>query len=263
MSFGDFCHYFSRVQICRNRDDWSYSHFRAEHPKGSSSIMRLVVPEDSTQYITVSQLDKRCFPRGDKYDYSSARLVIARAKEDGTLDYMTGKMKVERDMWEQVYFEAGDYLVYVEVDWVTEETNDFVVSSYGPVEAVWIRDEKADHPKFLQEVYMSCARKHGKVQTFESDGAPECYKYSQMCAEGYGYTFFENKTEDATIKEIVTYTKFEGLELIKPYKGSGYEVQVKPGDQKIILLRQTVPYGYSLSFSYSSNIIFSPEALKK
>jgi hypothetical protein len=40
-----------------------------------------------------------------------------------------------------------------------------------------------------------------------------------MCPEGYGYNYFENFSEDATIREIVTYTRFEGLELVKPFEG--------------------------------------------
>lgn len=41
-----------------------------------------------------------------------------------------------------------------------------------------------------------------------------------MCQEGYGYVYFENMTEDATLKESVTYTRFENLELVKPFKGT-------------------------------------------
>ena len=78
-----------------------------------------------------------------------------------------------------------------------------------------IRDEKNEHMTFLEEVYKSCAKKNGKMDSYESFGAANCYKYTQMCNEGYGYTFFENFSTEATIKETVTY-KFEGLELLKP-----------------------------------------------
>ena len=38
---------------------------------------------------------------------------------------------------------------------------------------------------------------------------------------------------------------------------------VPPGEKLIVLLRQVGPLGYNLSFSYSSNILFSSEALRK
>ena len=84
-----------------------------------------------------------------------------------------------------------------------------------------------------------------------------------MRKEGYGYTYFENNSEDATIKEAVTYTMFDGLELVPPFKGTSYEVLVEPGSSMIVLLKQTSVTGYNLSFSYTSNIIFTTEAMKK
>ena len=61
------------------------------------------------------------------------------------------------------------------------------------------------------------------------------------------------------------------LSLLSPSKvnlllislGTNYEVNVPPGENLIVLLRQSSPYGYNLSFSYSSTIVFSSAALKK
>lgn len=84
-----------------------------------------------------------------------------------------------------------------------------------------------------------------------------------MRKEGYGYTYFENNSDDATIKEEVTYTLFDSLELISPFEGTSYEVIVAPHSSVIVLLKQTSNTGYNLSFSYTSNIIFTTEAIKK
>lgn len=88
-------------------------------------------------------------------------------------------------------------------------------------------------------------------------------KYHQMCQEGYGYNFFCNNSLNASIKEVVTYTRFQGLELVKPFSGDGYEVLVKPQEKKIVLLRQTNPTSYNLSFTFSSTILLNTEALKQ
>lgn len=39
-----------------------------------------------------------------------------------------------------------------------------------------------------------------------------------MCDEGYGYAYYFNGSDDATMSESVTYTKFDGLMLMKPQK---------------------------------------------
>jgi len=58
-----------------------------------------------------------------------------------------------------------------------------------------------------------------------------------MRPEGYGYYYFENYSTGAIIKEIVNYTTLEGLMLVEPYRGTSYEVNVKPGENKIVLLK--------------------------
>jgi len=51
-----------------------------------------------------------------------------------------------------------------------------------------------------------------------------------LTEEGYGFSCYLNNSDDSTLKETVTYTKFEGLSLLKPYKDSSYEVTVAPGE---------------------------------
>jgi hypothetical protein len=99
-------------------------------------------------------------------------------------------MGIDREVWENHTFLAGDYLCYVEVDWQTDEINNFVFSAYSSSEVHFIRDEKGEHPDFLEKALMSCAFKNGRKTTFESEGADNCIKYHQMLPEGYGYNFF-------------------------------------------------------------------------
>ena len=84
-----------------------------------------------------------------------------------------------------------------------------------------------------------------------------------MRREGYGFTYFKNDTEDATIKEAVTYTMFDGLELVPPFKGTSYEVSIPPKTSEIVLMKQTSVTRYNLSFSYISTITFTTEAMRK
>ena len=63
------------------------------------------------------------------------------------------------------------------------------------------------------------------------------HKHTQFCEEGYGYVLYSNKSQESTIQETVTYNKFEGLALVKPYKDQSYEVKVGPGESKVVVIR--------------------------
>lgn len=59
---------------------------------------------------------------------------------------------------------------------------------------------------------------------------------------------------------------FKGMyypQLLSSFLGTNYDVKVPPGENLIVLLRQSSPFGYNLSFSYSSTIVFTTDALKR
>ena len=84
------------------------------------------------------------------------------------------------------------------------------------------------------------------MTTYESQGAPNIKKYFGMCEEGYGYVHYVNGEEEAEFTEAINYTKFDRLTLLKPFKGSGYNVTVKAGEKRTIVLRQNDPLGFGL-----------------
>jgi hypothetical protein len=94
----------------------------------------MVLEKQSHLYLSVSQKDKRCFNRNEQYEYSNTRLILAKVNADGSLEYIFGKMKMDREVWEEEELDAGDYLCYVESDW-TGDTSDFVLSAYSRFEA--------------------------------------------------------------------------------------------------------------------------------
>jgi len=77
----------------------------------------MILEKESHVYLSLNQRDKRCYNRNDKYDYSNARLILARITPDG-LEYIYGKMKIGRELWEEEELEAGEYLVYTEIEWI-------------------------------------------------------------------------------------------------------------------------------------------------
>ena len=95
----------------------------------------MVLEKQSHVYLSINQRDKRCFNRNENYDYSNARLILAKVLDDGSLEYIYGKMKMDREVWEEEELDAGEYLVYVEMDWSGENVTDFVLSAYSRFEA--------------------------------------------------------------------------------------------------------------------------------
>ena len=118
-----------------------------------------------------------------------------------------------------------------------------------------------DFPHFLEKVYTSCAKKSGNVSRFTKDGANECIKYSNSTPEGYTYIYIENNEKDITLIESVSYSKFENLKLLEPFKGTSYKVQVDPGKTQIVLIKQLELSGYKLVFSYHSNFLYEKNTL--
>ncbi len=282
MSYGDFCHYFSRVQICKVDGECVYSSLRLSLCKRPSCV-RVSVAKQATAYITVHQPNKEYYAYSS-YEYSLVRLIIAKLepekadKPEGKgadappkfkYTYIKGNMKLDRELCEEHCFDEGEYLLYIEMEKRRDSTKEtepdvpITLSLYSTKDITMRGDEWAQHPLFLEKVYSSCALMTGEQFVYSAEGAPQCAKYSEMRKEGYGYTYFENNSDDATIKEAVTYTMFDGLELVPPFKGTSYEVLVPPKTSMIVLLKQTSITGYNLSFSYTSNIIFTTEAMKK
>lgn len=98
-----------------------------------------------------------------------------------------------------------------------------------------------------------------KVVSMEKDGCPDIKKYTMMLEEGYGFVHVVNNDTSSSYKESVNYLKFEGLELMKPYKGSSYDLMVKPGESKTVVIRQVEPSGYSMSSQAQAGVILGED----
>jgi hypothetical protein len=114
----------------------------------------MIVNKSGHHYVSVAQIDERCFARDENYDYSNVRLIVAKIEDDNDkehlqLRYLNGKMGWDRDTWEVYeHLEEGQYYCFVEFDWPAKsEIHDFCVSCYGESKAVFIRDEKSMYEK--------------------------------------------------------------------------------------------------------------------
>ena len=62
-------------------------------------------------------------------------------------------------------------------------------------------------------------------------------KYKTTTDFGYQMIVIKNGAESSGYKETVNYPSFDGLTLMEPESGTGYDVLVKAGSTKIILIK--------------------------
>ena len=229
MSYGDVCHYFSRIQICHINDDYHYSFMKASQHRESYSFMRLVVSAPGEHTISVSQVDERCFNRHSEYDYSNCRIIVCKIEKDAEkledleIKYVKGCSGWDRETHIQFdNLEKGEYFIFIEIDW-NENTEDteFCSTCYGASKTFYLRDEKTLFNKhdLLRKIYVSKALQMLEgvtVQDFKDKGAEEIKKYKSFGEEGYGFIHIDNQAKEATFNEKVNFTTFTGLTMCKP-----------------------------------------------
>ena len=159
--------------------------------------------------------------------------------------------------------------MFVEFDWPDNaEHTEFCVNCYGEAQTYFLRDEKNLFNKddVIRQLMGSCAEQglaEQKVTTFESQGSPDIKKYFAMTEEGYGYVHVVNDDPEAVYKESINYTKFEKLELQKPFRGTSYEIEVKPGERKTVVIRQNDPTGFGMASQIMmSAVIHGPKKME-
>ena len=266
MNLKDFKHYFSKIKICKIFQNYKYNYICLMQKIESYSLVKITINSDAAihGFITFSQLkNKKAFPN---IDYGIIRLIICKLKsynentKEYTVEYLSGKMGQERDIFEEKSFEPGEYLIYTEINKNIMEANT-VLSTYSESKIDMMELDINNFPNVLEKVYISCAKKFGNISRFTKDGANECIKYSNSTPEGYTYIYIENNEKDITLIESVSYTKFENLKLLEPFKGTSYKVQVDPGKTQIIIIKQLELSGYKLVFSYHSNFLYEKNTL--
>ena len=262
MNLKDFKHYFSKIKICKIFQNYKYNYLCIMQKVESYSLVKITINLENKihGFLTFSQLkNKKAFPN---LDYGIIRIIICKlvSYDENTkeykVEYLSGKMGQERD----IFVESGEYLVYTELNKNIMESPT-VLSTYSEQKIDMTELDIKSFPHILEKIYTSCAKKSGNISRFTKDGANECIKYSNSTPEGYTYIYIENNEKDITLIESVSYTKFENLKLLEPFKGTSYKVQVDPGKTQIVLIKQLELSGYKLVFSYHSNFLYEKNTL--
>ena len=92
--------------------------------------------------------------------------------------------------------------MYVEMDWETDlAENEFVVSSYGVEECIFLCDDAHDHTQLelIQQIYLSKGLfNHQSLQRIplKPDETDKVTKASHITEEGYFFVLLENQSHN-------------------------------------------------------------------
>ena len=187
----------------------------------------------------VTHADSRRFGGDDNYEYSPLRIIIA--KQNGEiLDRVAGVAAAfQRDTWVQVNVEPGDYLVYVEVCWTTDQTDQYGFSVYSE-SPVKVSDATFKERNFLEKVFnLKLAQKFGTKRSIAPnidfyevllDGEnPDTGKFY----EGIYFDLIHNATPDRILDIEVLHKSFDNIILYGQFKGhDSYKYTIKNGEMK-------------------------------
>ena len=268
MNLKDFKLYFSRIKICKYMENYKYQSISVSQKPDEYALIKIKASkiddfiENSESFISFIQEEEIKTGKERKNSYSLGRLILCRLYND-EIHYIKGKLGQEREivLEHQLEHKGEEYLLFCQLDKVAQNIK-FIISVYSPENTELEIIPYEEFPNILEKIYISCAKLSGKADHLEN-GAIECYKYSYTTQEGYSYIYIENHENDATYIEDIKYTKFDGLKLLPPFKGTSYHIEVGPNSSQIILIKHLDLSEYSLIFSYQSNILYGRKTLIK
>lgn len=157
MNFKDFKHYFSKIQICKIHDNYIYNSIQISQNLHSYSLVKITISNHQCHstgknnngfnfnfnninlnnnnfnsyswnqpvYISLIQneIKKNMFNIDKKY--SIARIILSKltfnGEKDYEVEYITGKISQEKELYEEKELESGEYILFIEVDRVPDK----------------------------------------------------------------------------------------------------------------------------------------------
>ena len=270
MNLKDFKLYFSRIKICKYIENYKYQSINvSQKPEGYVLIKIKTSKNDDVvldnhnnkAYISFIQEEKKV-GKERKNSFGLGRLILCKLHKND-IQYIKGKMGQEREivLEHQMQYKGEEFLLFCQLDKINKKIQ-YVISVYSSLNIELEILPLEQFPNILEKIYISCAELSGRGDHLEN-GNIECYKYSYTTPEGYSYIYIKNHENDATYIEDIKYTKFDGLKLLPPFKGTSYHIEVKPHSNQIILIKHLDLSEYSLIFSYQSNVLYGKSTLIK
>ena len=247
MSLKDFCRNYDEVVICHVHDTFRLTNMLMKHRAGTFTVVQVSVNSPGLFYVIINQMDSKRFP-GEEYAPSPVRLVVAKIGANSELEFVKGRLMDLRDSWVDIDGTEGDYLVFYQVDWVTDLTNKVGFTVYSQ-EGVGLAEVTAKYTNFLQRVYTKkLALSMPDQKTFNEGKDLTRYSIKRQgldesgeLMEGFLVDVFENTGAKQRADITVTHPKFENVELMAPHRGQEYRVTVQANEVVSVVKRVVDP----------------------
>ena len=303
MNLRDFKHHFCKVKICKYLENFKYKSIKIRQKPNNFALIKIKVHKpnitDSTSncFISLIQEEKVKNENDDNNSFFLSRMILCRITDiqSNQIEYIKGKMGQEREIFieQKQNASGGDYLLFCELDKLTEITN-YVISVYSSEEVEIEEIPNYSYQNILEKIYISCAKikkvnrensvndisinnyndfaNNNENNNYNSNSFKKIVikkplkiiKYTESTLEGYSYIYIENNEDDITLIEDVNYKNFEGYILLPPYSGGRFHIEVGPGENKIVLIKrlELIESNNNIVF-YRSNLFYGHETLLK
>jgi hypothetical protein len=242
MTLEDYHNTFMTTIICKVHDKYEYSTYEVKQDIGDNTILKFQITDDQTAFFSLSQLAYRIVPKEYGYFPYNAKMMLARLDKDNKdfpLQYIDAIVDEKDDVSLEADLIAGEYYLFVEVDWDESRPHDScVISSYAS-HVISLSEKK--YPSFLEKALSSCAMLKSQRAYYydhKQENSFRCMSIGDSKCE-YGFLFFNNSSTDAVLEEKINFTNLENLELMEPYEGTSAKIKVSAGKSKIVILKRT------------------------
>ena len=303
MNLRDFKHHFCKVKICKYLDNFKYKSIKIRQKPNNFALIKVKVNKpnvtDSTSncFISLIQEEKGKSEDNENNSFFLSRIILCKIVDNqlNDLEYIKGKMGQEREIFieHKQITSGGLYLLFCELDKITELTN-YVISVYSSEEVEMEEIPNYSYQNILEKIYISCAKikklnrdnsindisinnyndytnnnennnyNNNSLKKIIIPNASKIIKYTESTLEGYSYIYIENNEDDITLIEDVNYKNFEGYILLPPYSGGRFHIEVKPGENKIVIIKrlELIESNNNIVF-YRSNLLYGNKTLLK
>jgi len=276
----DFHKHFFAPGVCQIHDGFKYSFIKlGENRKANIFIARMNVKSTGFTYVTVQQKRRKHYRGNSAYGYSHVRVMLGKLDANGRIaSFIHAKYKNKQSMIIRRNLTAGNYLVFIEVDWIQTLNNELVLSSYSPVDIEFQEEpvERYHIPTLYEDfmrpyMYTSNDPKIKVTQLKMLGTMRQGYKHSLIYKFGLATVMYSNREESCELHYKVGIKSLNNMRLEAPEMKelTCLNIIVPPSQERFLILRSYQPffnpkaYGYNLNESFAFPQVYTAEQLKQ
>ncbi|CAD8105955.1 unnamed protein product [Paramecium sonneborni] len=234
MEIKDFKRYFQAIFVGYFRKEYLYNSIKQMAQRTKTIQYDIDVPNDGEYYFTVHQEALRRYAQNKdiKYEYSYVRILLAKNNGKGDQQFIDSKQQKDIQVHLGGKLTKGKYSVQIKIKWAVPSWNEheYQFSVYG---SEFLRPKQVPRDAELRKTVMLQVARENKNLQLLTNGL--FCSMETVVSKGLGYFYYKNTTQK-TFKLKNTLSNKQGVKLLKPEVGDSYQIELTPGEDKIILL---------------------------